>query len=53
MKKVGRAPINLGRENARPVGPEGVAGRSNKMTPLGELAGSLIRDIIRKRDESR
>ena len=47
MKKNGRA-IDLGRET-RPVGPEGVAGRRNKMTPIGELAGSLMKDIIRKR----
>lgn len=48
MKKNGRA-INLGRET-RPVGPEGVAGRKRVgMKSIGELAGSLMRDINRKR----
>lgn len=41
--------INQEREIGRQVGPLGESGRRNKMTPLGELAGSLMKEIIRKR----
>ena len=51
MKK-GRA-IKLDSE-ARPVGPGGKPGRKSMgAISIGELAGSLLRDVIRKRDESR
>lgn len=41
--------INQEREIGRQVGPLGEGGRRNAMVPLGELAGSLMKEIIRKR----
>lgn len=53
MKKIGRAPIDLGREGARPSGPEGDAGRKTTFQSVGVVAATLLDQIRKKRDNGR
>ena len=54
MKRKRAATISVIGEVSRPsAGREEIGRKSMGAVSIGELAGSLLRDVIRKRDESR